>query len=174
MGSRFPGNGTDRVKNSSVRRGPPAANPSLSGTIGGAIGRPVLNSTGPGSPTPMPYMHGGVFVGLELGEQLAGSPEGVLGTHLDVRVLVQLASQLSGQVGQCHADLGGTQLSEQNGADIRPEASSLGARPSWTGRGFLSSTSPLSINWMTRGATTLRPSPLSGPVPDVFWLARSG
>ena len=104
--------------------------------IGGLTGRPVSNSTGPGTPMPIPRTSAGPFpVALKQLVEAGRHP----GQHLarpqrDVEVAGALGERRAGQVGHGHARVGGAQVGHEHHAGLVVEREHR-RRPAAGGRG---------------------------------------
>ena len=91
--------------------------------IGGEIGRPVPNSTGPGTPMPIPQIRPGSVVGRreQLPEQLLDPPEHGLRPVRDGRRLIVVAKDPAIQRGDGDVDAGGAEIGDQDMPGVRAE-----------------------------------------------------
>ena len=103
--------------------------------IGGETGVPVSNSTGPGTPMPMPHRRPGSVarVGDQLTEQLVDAGQAALRPVADVGRLVAVGDDPAVERGQRHIDARRAQVGDEDVAGVRAEGelarrSAAGAR----------------------------------------------
>ena len=130
--------------------------------IGGEIGRPVENSTGPGTPIPTPHRRPGRDrVGRSsCVEQLVDALEAGLRAGRDLRGLVVVPEDPAVEARDGDVDAGRAEVGDEDVAGIRAEGQLAGGRPPVLGPVSPSATSPRSISSLTRWATIARPRPV--------------
>ena len=99
--------------------------------IGGEIGRPEWNSTGPGTPMPIPHSPPGELVrlGEAFLEELVDASRTDVGAGGDVGGLARVHDDLAGEVGHGDVDARRAEVGDEQVTGVGAEAQLRGARP---------------------------------------------
>ena len=128
--------------------------------IGGLTGRPVANSTGPGTPTPIAVdvVAARARLGEGARELRLDKAEHRLGALCDVEVLGQLGENRAGEVDDRQPRVGGAEVGPEDHAAVAREDEACGGRPPVEGSSVASRTSPHSMSAVDALAESTRGS----------------